>query len=218
LALLETGRLGTLNDQGQRLLEFASLDTKRLVRLVNDILDLNRLKFGKTIVKPNICPTAALIQQATTIIQPIAEKAKVTLSVTNTLATVWADSDRIVQVLTNLLDNAIKFSPPGSTICLSTTQQKDLVLFKVQDSGIGIPADQLDTIFKPFAQVDTPESRASRGTGLGLAICRSIVQQHHGHLWVESTLGVGSKFYFTLPLACRKSSKKNAPHQGAIAN
>jgi signal transduction histidine kinase len=101
--------------------------------------------------------------------------------------------------LTNLLSNAIKFSPPQSTVTLSAQTQIDTVLFQVHDRGRGIPADKLESVFGRFQQVDVSDSRQKGGTGLGLAICQSIVQQHSGNIWVESTLGEGSAFYFTLP-------------------
>ncbi len=119
LGLLATERLGNLTKQGQQLLEFALLDTERLVRLVNDILDLKRLKFGKNVITPSICQTLDLIEQVTHVMQPIADHAGVKLSVARISIPVLADRDRIIQVLTNLLSNAIKFSPPGGTVCLS---------------------------------------------------------------------------------------------------
>ncbi|HBK66903.1 MAG TPA: histidine kinase, partial [Cyanobacteria bacterium UBA11166] len=112
--------------------------------------------------------------------------------------------DRILQVLTNLLENAIKFSPAESTIRVTAQEEQDRILFKVKDRGKGIPSDKIESIFAPFEQVDASDSRAYGGTGLGLAICRNIVEQHQGHIWVESTLGIGSTFYFTLPLGNRK--------------
>ncbi len=138
--------------------------------------------------------------------------------------TLHADSDRIIQTLTNLLSNAIKFSPPQSTIWLKaevlqshhgqwlredgvplavpeTDFERPLLLFQVADQGRGIPADKIEMIFGRFQQVDASDSREKGGTGLGLAICRSIVQQHDGQIWAESTLGQGSIFYFTLPLS-----------------
>ena len=106
-----------------------------------------------------------------------------------------------MQTLTNLLSNAIKFSPRGATVWLKAEEQGEYILFQVKDQGRGIPQDKLESIFERFQQVDTSDARNHEGTGLGLAICRSIVQQHEGQIWVESTLGEGSKFYFTLPLA-----------------
>jgi len=124
-------------------------------------------------------------------------------------AQVWADPDRILQTLTNLLSNAIKFSPAGATIWLSAqikpaseslpAADSDVLMFMVKDSGRGIPANKLKTIFERFQQVDASDSRNHDGTGLGLAICQSIVEQHGRQIWVESTLGQGSTFYLTLP-------------------
>ena len=204
LGLLATGQLGTLNEQGKRLLNFALLDTERLVRMVKNLLDLQSLKFCKNALHCSTCETAELVEKVITEIQPIAEEAGINLSVTRVTGTIWADGDRILQVLTNLLENAIKFSPPETTVYLSAQQEEDHILFKVKDRGRGIPSDKIESIFAPFEQVDVSDSRAYGGTGLGLAICRSIVQQHQGHIWVESTLGMGSTFCFTLPLGNRK--------------
>ncbi len=135
------------------------------------------------------------------------QKSKDELTIRAAARTFDADPDRIIQVLTNLLGNAIKFSPRGSTVCLSVELQltpsppHPTVLFQVKDQGHGIPADKIESIFERFHQVDASDSRKKGGTGLGLAICRSIVQQHGGRLWVESTLETGSSFYFSLPLA-----------------
>ncbi len=200
LGLLSTGKLGKLNPQGQRLLEFALTDTDLLVRLVNDILDLERLKSGTLTLAPQICQTADLIQQAVQIVQALATEAKVTLAVNATEAPVWINRDHIIQTLTNLLTNAIKFSPSGSTVWLTAEQQGNQIVFQVKDEGRGIPADKLEVIFERFQQVDASDSRRRGGTGLGLAICRSIVQQYGGQIWAESEVGVGSTFYFTLQL------------------
>lgn len=200
LGLMTSGRLGTLTKNGERLLNLAVADTERLVRLVNDILDVERLKSGKLALKLQAIPVTDLMQQGVDIVQPLAEKAGITLRVVPLAATVWADSDRIIQTLTNLLGNAIKFSPNGSTVSVSAKADGDRILFQVTDQGRGIPAEQLDSIFERFSQVDASDSRTYGGTGLGLAICRSIVQQHGGCIWVESTLQAGSTFYFTLPM------------------
>jgi signal transduction histidine kinase len=132
--------------------------------------------------------------------QAIAGKAGVTLSVQPQSVRLWADPDRLIQTLTNLLSNAIKFSPPGSRVWLTVEQQEDYVLFQVKDQGRGIPVDKLQSIFERFQQVDSSDARKKGGTGLGLTICRSIVQQHGGRIWAESTPGTGSTFFFTLPL------------------
>jgi signal transduction histidine kinase len=121
----------------------------------------------------------------------------------------WVDPDYIVQTLTNLISNAIKFSAPGGQVWLNistTTGSKNSeILFEVRDEGQGIPDDKLESIFERFQQVDSSDSRKKGGTGLGLTICRKIVEQHEGKIWVDSTLGVGSSFCFTLPVVNNES-------------
>jgi hypothetical protein len=146
------------------------------------------------------CDLTDLIESAVSIMQPLANKAGVKLSISSPSIQLWVDPDRIVQTLTNLLSNAIKFSTPEKTVWLVAQQYGDELLLTVRDNGRGIPADKLDSIFERFQQVDSSDSRNHEGTGLGLAICQSIVQQHGGRIWVESVIGEGSTFYFTLPI------------------
>lgn len=199
LGLLAAGVLKHKPETAQQMLEIASSETQRLVRLVNDILDLDRLASGRVILSPEWCDALTLIEQSVKSVQTLAESSEISLSVSVTSVPIWADSDRIVQTLVNLLSNAIKFSQPQSTVSLRVTAQTESVVFQVQDQGRGIPADKLETIFGRFQQVDASDSRQKGGTGLGLAICRSIVEQHGGQIWVESVLGDGSIFSFTLP-------------------
>jgi signal transduction histidine kinase len=143
-----------------------------------------------------------LMKQVAEVIKPLAEESKITVSLLppSHSVPVWAAPDRLVQVLINLLSNAIKFSPRESTVTLTAQNQIDRVLFQVKDQGRGIPADKVETIFGQFQQVDASDARDKGGTGLGLTICRNIVQKHGGRIWVESALGKGSAFYFTLPI------------------
>ncbi|MGV0025574.1 response regulator [Phormidesmis priestleyi] len=200
LKMLDSGLLKADSDAGRRLLQIAVDSTDRLVRLINDILDIERIESGRVKMERQACILADLINEAVDVMQPIALRAKVTLAIANLITEVWVDRDRIVQTLTNLLSNAIKFSPPGSTVLLTAALTPDAILLQVKDQGRGIPVEKLDCIFERFQQVDSSDSRNCDGTGLGLAICRSIVQQHGGEIWVESVLGEGSTFYFTLPL------------------
>jgi len=201
LGLLATGIYDKKPEKAKRMVEIALIDSDRLVRLVNDILDLERLDSGKVTLVKEVCEAADLMQQAVDGVRAIADSAAITLCVYPVSAQVCAAPDSIIQTLTNLLSNAIKFSPPNTTITLTAQPQSDHVLFQVKDQGRGIPADKLEAIFGRFQQVDVSDSRSKGGTGLGLAICQSIVQQHDGRIWAESTLGEGSTFYFTLPVA-----------------
>ncbi|WP_026098919.1 PAS domain S-box protein [Kamptonema formosum] len=200
LGLLKTGIYDKKPDKFKRMIEIALTDSERLVRLVNDILDLERLESGRAILEKTACKAADLIQQAVEGVRAIADRQHITLSVHPTDVEVWAAPDAIVQTLTNLLSNALKFSPPDTAITISAERQADRALFQVRDLGRGIPADKLEAIFGRFQQVDASDSRDKGGTGLGLAICRSIIEQHGGRIWAESTIGAGSTFFFTLPL------------------
>ncbi|NJN85631.1 MAG: PAS domain S-box protein [Leptolyngbyaceae cyanobacterium SL_7_1] len=201
LGMLASGLLNPDSEQGRRLLQIATDSTDRLVRLINDILDIERIESGKVKMEKDVCQVDELLSEAVNVVQPLANKAGVFLAVDSLSRQVWADPDRIVQTLTNLLSNAIKFSPRGNTVWLTAQPQADRIQFTVKDHGRGIPADKLDSIFERFQQVDSSDSRHHEGTGLGLAICRSIVQQHEGEIWVESTVGKGSTFSFTVPMA-----------------
>ncbi|BAY15001.1 multi-sensor signal transduction histidine kinase [Anabaenopsis circularis NIES-21] len=199
LGLLQAGVYDKKPDKSKRMIEIAAIESDRLVRLVNDILDLERLESGRAVLEKTLCDATDLIQQAVAGVQAIAKQQNMTFDIHTTEAQVLAATDAIIQTLTNLLGNAIKFSPPDATITLSVQQQIDYVLFGISDQGRGIPADKLEAIFGRFQQVDASDSRAKGGTGLGLAICRSIIDQHGGQIWAESTVGVGSTFFFTLP-------------------
>ncbi len=221
LKLLATGLLGNLLTEGQEMLTVADENTDRLVRLVNNVLDLQRIESGEVTIDAHACDPTELIEQAAETMQSMAQQHHVTLQVqhepqtearlkspTDTLL-VWADPDYMMQTLTNLVGNAIKFSSPGKTVYLGVKAQlpqnqhtaAGTALFCVQDNGQGIPTNKLNSIFERFQQVDSSDARKKGGTGLGLTICRKIVEQHGGKIWAESEIGVGSRFYFTIPLA-----------------
>ena len=201
LGLLASGRLGEVTDKGHRMLDIAVANTDRLIRLINDILDIERLESGKvTLVRKRVY-VSELLDNTMELLRDLADRAGVRLQNEAIRGAIWADHDRITQTLTNLLSNAIKFSPRGSTVTVAGTQQGDYLQFEVRDQGRGVPPEKLETIFDRFQQVDSSDAREKGGTGLGLAICRSIVQQHGGRIWAESRVGEGSTFYFTVSLA-----------------
>jgi PAS domain S-box-containing protein len=199
LGLLSSGILKAQPETSQQMLDIAYTDTERLVRLVNDILDLEHLESNKFNLVKQWCDTATILRQSVEAVQPLATENHVSLVMLPSSVQIWVDSDRIMQTLVNLIGNAIKFSPTNSTVTASVEELSDRVLFKVQDQGRGIPESMLESIFGRFQQVDASDSRQKGGTGLGLAICRGIVQQHGGEIWVESVLKKGSIFYFTIP-------------------
>ncbi|MEA2239957.1 MAG: two-component system, OmpR family, sensor histidine kinase VicK [Thermoanaerobaculia bacterium] len=199
LGLLAGGRLGAVPAMGKRMLDIAVSNTERLVQLINDILDFERMGSGQVTTTRESCDSYQLMNQAIELIRPMAEKAEVTLQCLHCDVPLWADPDQILQTFSNLLSNAVKFSPAGSVVSLSAAAGDTNVTFEVADHGRGIPADKLDLIFERFQQADASDSREKGGTGLGLAICRSIVHQHGGDIHAESTLGEGSRFRFTIP-------------------
>jgi PAS domain S-box-containing protein len=200
LGLLESGVLGELPEKGKRMIKIAIENTDRLVRLINDILDLERINSGTIDMRFEPCDAAELVAQVVEEMQPVAAAGGLRLESSCAPIGLDADADRIHQVLTNLVSNAIKFSASGETVSISAELSEGMVLFRVTDQGRGIPGDMLESIFERFSQVDTSDSREKGGTGLGLSICNTIVEHHRGRIWVESELGKGSVFSFVLPV------------------
>jgi CheY-like chemotaxis protein len=169
------------------------------VRLINDILDLERIQSGCAPITFRAIQLSQVVHQAIDGMQPVADAAGVQLIHDTTQVEILGDADRLLQVLTNLLSNAVKFSPPNSTVSVMMRPGKSGVTLSVIDQGRGIPADKLETIFGRFQQVDASDSRQKGGSGLGLAICRTIVLQHSGRIWAERNSVRGSTFRVFLP-------------------
>jgi len=206
LGLLSSGLLGPIAEKGQRMLEIAVTNTDRLVRLINDILDLERIESGKVELTRGPVDAQAVMDQAREGLQSIADQAGIRIVVEPAAGSLWGDSDRIIQMLTNLIGNAIKFSPANTTITLSGAAGDADFTFSVADQGRGVPDDKLDVIFQRFSQVDASDSRDKGGSGLGLAICQSIVSAHGGRIWAEKNEPAGTRLYFTIPLAASITS------------
>ncbi|MDR3734706.1 MAG: PAS domain S-box protein [Acidobacteriaceae bacterium] len=206
LGLVAGGALASKPEKMHQMVEIALGNTDRLVRLVNDILDLERIGSGKAQLHSTMNSVEDLMRRAVELQSVRAEKAHVQFSIAAEGVSVWADPDRILQMLANLIGNAIKFSPNGGEIHLVARNLSDNeAQIEVHDQGRGIPQDKLEQIFERFQQVDASDSRAMGGTGLGLAICRSIAQQHGGRIWAESAPGKGASFFFTLPTRPRQN-------------
>ena len=191
--------------QPRALVDMALRNADRLVRLTNDLLDVERLESGTTPMHAVPVSSRSLIRSALETMRHAADEAGVSLEdaspAADTAPSVRADVDRVHQVLVNLIGNAIKFSPRGSAVTVDAACDGAEVRFRVCDRGRGIPADKLATIFDRFAQVHAADAREQQGAGLGLAISRAIVRQHGGRIWAESVEGAGSAFIFTLPAA-----------------
>jgi PAS domain S-box-containing protein len=198
LRLLAAGALGPLHGDADRAIQIAERNTGRLLTLINDILDIERLAAGESL-RLSPLPIAGVIRQAIESLDHYAGEQGVTLAPRALAGDVLGNADRLVQVLVNLLANAIRFSPPGGVVRVSSVDQFGWVEVAVSDHGPGIPRPQQDRIFEPFHQIDSSDARARGGSGLGLAIARRIVLRHGGEIGVESDEGRGSTFWFRLP-------------------
>jgi PAS domain S-box-containing protein len=199
LGLLTSGILGETSEKAANLLRIALTNSDRLVRLINDILDLERIQTGREPLAFRKVQLSDVVKQAIEDMQPMADAAGVQLIRDATKVEISADPDRLLQVVTNLLSNAVKFSPPSSPVSVMLRPGVTGVILSVIDHGRGIPADKLESIFGRFQQVDASDSRQKGGTGLGLAICRTIVLQHSGRIWAERNPLRGSTFRIFLP-------------------
>jgi two-component system sensor histidine kinase VicK len=212
LGLISSGALDKRPEKQRQMIDMAIGNSDRLIRLVNDILDFDKVERGILPLYRQPVEAIDLLRRAADVAYNSASQARITVRVEAPPVRVMADEDRILQVLNELVTNALKFSASDTAIKLTArplvreADQADgpeEVVFTVEDQGRGIAPEKLDRIFDRFQQGDASDSRALGGTGLGLALCRSIVEQHHGRIWAESTQGKGSRFQFTLPAATR---------------
>jgi two-component system phosphate regulon sensor histidine kinase PhoR len=202
-ALAETLQEGALDDPpaARRFILRMETEIDNLTQLVNELLELSRIESGKVPFSFHRVQPCDLLQTPYERMVLQAERAglKLTMNCQPNLPPVFADPDRITQVLINLIHNAIKFTPPDGEISLNAYQDGEQIVFFVRDTGVGIARKDLGRIFERFYKAD--RSRTGGGTGLGLSIARHMIESHGGYIWAESEEGVGSTFYFTLPSA-----------------
>lgn len=202
-ALVDTLRDGALEDPpaARRFLDRMESEVDALTQMVSELLELSRIEAGQAPLRKAAVEVRAIVEQPAERLRPQAERAGLTLTVelAPDLPPVLADAERIRQVVTNLVHNAIKFTPPRGHITVAAQRQEDMLCVSVRDDGVGISAEDLPRIFERFYKAD--RARSGGGTGLGLAIAKHIIQGHGGKLWAESVEGKGSTFLFTLPLA-----------------
>jgi two-component system sensor histidine kinase VicK len=199
LGLVASGALEKRPEKIPQMLDIALANCDRLVRLVNDIVDFERIGSGTLPLHKSEWNAIDLLRRAMDPERSAASRAGLTFRIDVQPVDVWVDGDRILQVMGNLIRNAIKFSEKGGEIRLGARATSETeVTFEVQDQGAGIPEDKLDLIFERFQQADASDSRMQGGTGLGLALCRGIINQHGGRIWAKSSPGSGSTFYFTV--------------------
>ncbi len=219
LGLLAGGATGELPAAAQRLVTIASQNSRRLVRLINDILDIEKMQSASMTFAREPLVLAEVAQRAIEQTSGFAleHEVSLTLQVGADETPVTGDGDRLIQVLTNLISNAVKFSPAGSAVEVSVERHGDSVRASVCDHGTGIPDSFRDAIFTRFAQADNSDTRQRGGTGLGLAIAKEIVDRHGGTLAFESEMGVGTTFRMDLPAGAGAAARTHpAPAPAAI--
>lgn len=183
-------------------------ETERLNRLIRDLLDFSLMESRKAKMNMISLNLGELVRDAVDFLHDYAERKKIALKaqVSSFLPEVQGDEDRLEQVLINIIDNAIKYTPDGGNVLVSCAKEDDFVKVGITDTGYGIPKEDLERVFERFYRVDSDRSTKTGGRGLGLAISKHIVDAHGGTIWVESQLGKGSTFYFTIPAAGAEAS------------
>ena len=201
LGLIAGGVAGELPAQVKTMIDIAHRNSDRLVRLINDILDMEKIESGRMVFKVKPIELMPLVEQAIESNRAYGEQFRVEFMIADALpgVKVNADSDRLMQVFTNLLSNAAKFSPPDDAVVISVGHYEGKIRVTITDHGPGIPAEFQSRIFQQFAQADSSDSRQKGGTGLGLSICKAIVEKLGGQIGYETEIDVGTTFYFDLP-------------------
>ena len=201
LGLMQGGVAGDLSEMSKQLVDIGREECDRLIRLINDILDIRKIEAGKLELKLIEVKPAQLVQTALEGMRAVADESEISLvGDSSAVGIITCDEDRILQVLTNLVSNAVKFSPSGAKVLVNSEWlDSEWMRFSIIDQGSGIPADQMQRLFQKFQQLDQSDTRSKGGTGLGLAICKAIVEEHHGKIGVYSVVGKGSTFFFDLP-------------------
>ena len=202
--VLERGVYGELNQAGSTSLHNIDASVARLMNLVGDLLDTEKLEAGSMSLDFENFEIADLLNESVNSVSDLAQAKQIEISTKTETVSLFGDKERLVQTLVNLLSNAIKFSNQNSSVELNVRQDGENTRFEVTDRGRGIPQDRIQTVFDRFSQVDAADSKNRQGSGLGLAICRAIVLEHHGEIGVDSKVGEGSTFWFTIPVGSNK--------------
>ncbi len=217
LGLLAGGVLGPLSPDAVEIVAVAERNVVRLIGLINDILDLERLGGGRLEMAFESCAATAIVERSLEAVRGFATQSHVALVVEPVSASVSirADADRLVQVLVNLVSNAVKFSPAGGAVTVRVALAPGTAEFQVEDRGRGVPPALREAIFERYRQVEASDSRSKGGAGLGLAICKAIVEQHGGVIGVRDAPGTGSVFWFRVPLVSTHRASFSGTVKGA---
>lgn len=217
LHLLHDGDVGELSPAAERVVDVALRGTDRLARLINDILVVDRLESGRLPLDLADHDAAPLVAGVLAALEPVADAAGIALGAGPVEARVRVDADRFTQVLTNLVGNAVKFTPRGGLVRVEAVVRDGAAEVSVTDTGPGIPREAQETVFERFRQLDESDVRQRDGSGLGLAISRSLVEHQGGRIWVDSEPGHGASFRFTVPLAASAPAPVPGGSQGGAA-
>lgn len=206
LGLVASGALGDIGAEAREMIGVAERNSVRLINLINDILDIERLESGRMEMSPARTTMKSIIERSLENVATLADQEGILLEVRSADGMLLADEDRIVQVLINYLSNAIKFSPRGAAVTVTSEQNNGWIMCSVEDHGTGISEEAQKKLFQRFERVDASDSRRRGGTGLGLAISKAIVQHHGGSVGLRSQEGRGSTFWFRLPAVAARHS------------
>lgn len=206
LEMLAQGASGALSEEALEDVRIAQNNTTQLINLVNDLLDLEKIEHGMLRMNLGGVKLNEILQTAMDNVRFLAKSRKIEIKSEATDLVVFADKDRIVQVIVNMLSNAVKFSPESSVVAIECQARDGWAEVRVTDQGPGIPARYKDAIFERFKQIEGQQNNGQKGAGLGLAICKSIIEGHKGKIGVESRSGKGSTFWFRVPLFEKRES------------
>ncbi|MGB2727474.1 MAG: PAS domain S-box protein [Halobacteriota archaeon] len=212
LEMLQEGYKGKMSEKQKDSIEVILRNLTRLNNLIEDILDISRIEAGRIRIYFESMSINDAVKEAIKMQEPFAEEEDIKIRARFAeLPTIIGDAERLRQVISNLLNNAIKFSEKPADVVVETRRVGGDVLFSVTDNGIGISKEDKEKLFKPFSQIDTSMGREHGGSGLGLAIAKGIIQAHNGKIWVKSEPGKGTTFYFSIPIN-QKIVEKDAPY------
>ncbi len=214
LTLLTAGAMGALPEKMLKMVVVAERNVLRLIALINDILDIEKLESGKLDMVFENVKMSSVLERSGEAVKSFAEQHEVLLDIQPTETVVYADGDRLIQVLVNLMSNACKFSPKGAAVTVAVEEENDCLSVKVTDRGRGIPEKFKKLLFQRFQQVEAADATKKGGTGLGLAICKGIIEAHGGTIGVDSEEGKGSTFWYRIPI----KQAQQAPQEVSTIN
>lgn len=200
LSILGAGGGGELTKNGEKLVETSEGEVQRLIELISDLLDLAKMEAGKFDLRIRKIAVNDVCKRSINAVEALAKKREMSIAYEECDFKIDGDEERLIQVLVNLLSNALKYSPAGGKVLVAAEQRGAFVQVSVKDFGEGVPKEAQESIFERFSQAEQTAAQKKQGTGLGLAICKLLVEGHGGSIGVESELGNGSKFWFRIPM------------------